>query len=419
MRSDLGAERATAGMLQMRLVIGIGGKSAPSPALSVAVCDERPVVGLRELAPAGLAATSGDASPIEVADAWERFEASGEGAVAVLGERRSWAIVEGLMKVEGASGLFIFDDAANYIARRISTGGDLATAAADWINASSRLLRAAEACREAARLVNSADIAAAPKEFSYYCETHFGVPVETRSSAPPSPLELVIASYYVSTHDEVRSLAEELAARSDVFGQCEVSVGGTEAALAHLLSLYEKGAEIDALRKDCAILTEQLRLAQHKAETRYQASHGKGGSANAVELAKLSAELEHKRHEIAALKQSTSWKVSAPLRFVSRVLKRLANRKGLLAERRQLAMLRRSDLFDADWYRAKYSDVAASRQDPAKHFLRFGASEGRSPSAKFNTVKYLKSNPDVAAAGVNPLIHYLQYGRNEARAAGR
>jgi len=78
-------------------------------------------------------------------------------------------------------------------------------------------------------------------------------------------------------------------------------------------------------------------------------------------------------------------------------------------------MLRNSDLFDAAWYCRKYPDVAASRQDPARHFLRFGASERRSPSAKFDSEKYLKSNPDVAASGVNPLVHYLQFGRKEAR----
>ena len=81
-------------------------------------------------------------------------------------------------------------------------------------------------------------------------------------------------------------------------------------------------------------------------------------------------------------------------------------------------MLRETDLFDAKWYLQKYPDVAALRLDPVKHFLRYGAGEGRSPSAKFDLAKYLKSNPDVAVAGVNPLIHYLQFGRSETRAEG-
>jgi hypothetical protein len=59
--------------------------------------------------------------------------------------------------------------------------------------------------------------------------------------------------------------------------------------------------------------------------------------------------------------------------------------------------------------------VAAAGVDPAEHYLRFGAAEGRNPSPKFDTVYYLESNPDVAAAGVNPLLHYIQFGISEGR----
>lgn len=402
----------------MRLVIGIGGRSAPGLSFSAAPRDGRPVVGLRELAPAGLAAASAEASPLEIAEARARFEASGERAVAILGERRSWGIVENLAVADGTAGLLIFDEPADYIARRIADGGDLAGAAADWTAAAGRLLRAADVCRGAARVVSAGDIAAAPEEFAYFCETHFGLPVEARANVPP-PLELSIALQYVSAHDEVRLLAEELSARAEVFGdraQGAAELG--EAALADLAVLREKEVEIDALRRDCAALTEQLRLVQYKAETYFRASRGKGAGADPAEAARLSAELDHARHEIAALKRSTSWKLTAPLRGVVRAAKKLTNGKLLLAERRQATMLRKSDLFDAAWYRRQYPDVVASRQDPATHYLRFGAAEGRSPSAKFDTSKYLKANPDVAAAGVNPLVHYLQYGRNEARPAG-
>lgn len=48
-----------------------------------------------------------------------------------------------------------------------------------------------------------------------------------------------------------------------------------------------------------------------------------------------------------------------------------------LAQRIQRAILARSGLFDAEWYAAYYSDVAASRLDPLDHFIRFGAKEGR------------------------------------------
>ena len=38
--------------------------------------------------------------------------------------------------------------------------------------------------------------------------------------------------------------------------------------------------------------------------------------------------------------------------------------------------------------------------------MTFGWSEGRDPSAAFDTLGYLMNNPDVAAANINPLEHY-------------
>jgi len=47
--------------------------------------------------------------------------------------------------------------------------------------------------------------------------------------------------------------------------------------------------------------------------------------------------------------------------------------------RRAARRLRASPGFDAVWYRAAYPDVAAARIDPALHYLRRGAAEGRAP----------------------------------------
>ena len=98
----------------------------------------------------------------------------------------------------------------------------------------------------------------------------------------------------------------------------------------------------------------------------------------------------------------------------------IASPRRLLAElrlRRQVAALRRSELFDAAWYAASYPDVAAAGIDPARHYLRAGAQEGRNPSARFSGRDYLDRNPDVARAGINPLLHYLRRGAREGRSA--
>lgn len=48
---------------------------------------------------------------------------------------------------------------------------------------------------------------------------------------------------------------------------------------------------------------------------------------------------------------------------------------------RQMALLRKTGLFDPDWYASAHKDVSASRMDPAKHYIYYGSKEGRAPNA--------------------------------------
>lgn len=77
--------------------------------------------------------------------------------------------------------------------------------------------------------------------------------------------------------------------------------------------------------------------------------------------------------------------------------------------------LRKSALFDANYYLEKYPDVKKAGVNPLWHYIRIGWKEGRDPSSKFSTSDYLKANQDVAQAGMNPLWHYLNYGVWEKR----
>ncbi|MBY6092907.1 hypothetical protein [Maritimibacter alkaliphilus] len=84
----------------------------------------------------------------------------------------------------------------------------------------------------------------------------------------------------------------------------------------------------------------------------------------------------------------------------------------------QAAALAADPLFDPAWYRASYPDVAAAGLDPAMHYLRAGAFEGRDPGPAFQTMAYYSANPDIARAGWPALSHYLMYGRAAGRATG-
>lgn len=138
-------------------------------------------------------------------------------------------------------------------------------------------------------------------------------------------------------------------------------------------------------------------------------------------------ELEHKlthkllleqtlRAELAGLrivKESKLWKVSRKLERLANVVDKQAAKSKKLSQ--DIILLYKSGLFDADWYLEKYPDVQKSSIDPAKHYLLYGASEGRKPSPSFDGDWYLQANPDVRNEKINPLIHYVKFGRDEKR----
>ena len=88
---------------------------------------------------------------------------------------------------------------------------------------------------------------------------------------------------------------------------------------------------------------------------------------------------------------------------------------GRSAEARNAQLIRASEFFDAEWYQAQNPDVRNAKADPALHYIRHGAREGRNPGPDFDAAAYLRAYPDVAASGLNPLIHYLLHGRAEGR----
>lgn len=73
--------------------------------------------------------------------------------------------------------------------------------------------------------------------------------------------------------------------------------------------------------------------------------------------------------------------------------------------------IRRLQLFDFNWYLATYPDVQTSGVGPFRHFLSRGVFEGRDPSPKFNTRRYLGRYLHQLAANEPALFHYVRKGR--------
>ena len=76
-------------------------------------------------------------------------------------------------------------------------------------------------------------------------------------------------------------------------------------------------------------------------------------------------------------------------------------------------LIRQTALFDATWYRTRYPDIAGLKADPLRHYVAYGAAEGRDPSPIFDTAYYLAQFPELDPEKVNPLCHYIMIGESK------
>jgi hypothetical protein len=144
---------------------------------------------------------------------------------------------------------------------------------------------------------------------------------------------------------------------------------------------------------------QQKLLAQQKADM------------NSMRMQLISAE-----QQLQAITGSRLWRTVAPVRSLSsKFQKPAAMAKEQL--QRDTALILTSDFFDLDWYLKTYQDVAQSGLNPAEHYLKYGAAEGRYPGPLFDGNWYLQRYPDVADAGLNPLLHFIKFGQPEGRTA--
>lgn len=74
-------------------------------------------------------------------------------------------------------------------------------------------------------------------------------------------------------------------------------------------------------------------------------------------------------------------------------------------------IIRKSGLLDEDFYLLSYPEVRSLDIDPIEHYVKFGAAEGRNPSAGFNTNLYVQAQGGIDPAVINPLVHYILHGQ--------
>jgi hypothetical protein len=103
--------------------------------------------------------------------------------------------------------------------------------------------------------------------------------------------------------------------------------------------------------------------------------------------------------------ESELFKIAVAATLVSR---RHAVERGMLVSKKPkpVDIVRRSFLFDANWYFECYPELKSANISAEEHYLQFGAREGRDPGPLFNTVFYIKHNPQVVKLNMNPLVHF-------------
>jgi glycosyltransferase involved in cell wall biosynthesis len=120
------------------------------------------------------------------------------------------------------------------------------------------------------------------------------------------------------------------------------------------------------------------------------------------------------KDELAQNKSSYFYK-TAKLQTLIRPLILAQWLKEKIRLRKNLRRIKKSGLFDEEYYFQNNTDVKKSGAEAARHYLVFGGFEGRNPSRLFNSSFYLKNYKDVKESGMNPLLHFILYGKEEGR----
>jgi hypothetical protein len=140
--------------------------------------------------------------------------------------------------------------------------------------------------------------------------------------------------------------------------------GGERRGVEAAHRLAETSRMLQEAREKLSSVTAELHRARAAAEA-YQAGR-------AAEVGALRTELGRREREIDAVRASVSWRLTRPLRAFTRG--RWEQPPGP-ADDTSWA----DPLVDPGWYLATYPDVAASGQDAAEHYARWGQAEGRLP----------------------------------------
>ncbi|MEX6632491.1 hypothetical protein [Hyphococcus lacteus] len=415
----------------MRLVIGLAhSKSRNNVKFNFASASGDSPVYTRDITPDGLRFDRDVLEPKTRVTAIERFQQFGPTAIAELGEPGTWPLIDALLSADDdVRALFIYQGAASYIANALAEGVPTEDALNQWQELVRPLLTAYRRHRNKTVLIERDNATHTPRDFHFACKDNFEIDAEViLTQENPSSLAIFksIATQIIADHPETENLSSELSVSALRFSQKPGALG--DKALNELTMLNERISalhqkleqstqnveQLERKGEENNLLRTQLYRVQSELETRYKSIAF--GAEHEKKLKKYRQEIAQLKQDIVKIRSSSSWRITAPIRWTFQSLSGAFRLRNLLRTKRHARLIRNSQYFDQAWYIAKYDDVIRLGADPAEHYIRHGGREGRAPGPNFDSIAYLKANPDIAAAGLNPLVHYLQHGKTEGRA---
>src|SRR5262249_41041586 len=153
-----------------------------------------------------------------------------------------------------------------------------------------------------------------------------------------------------------------------------------------------------------------------RAAQQLMTAHERELSRRDAEIERLASELTQRSDEVGRLESavrelhdSTSWRITAPIRRLKNAGLRLLwnpprtfvapteSRASTLPIDQDVALITQSGFFDRQHYAAQVADPSARRLDPIVHYLTRGAAEGLDPHPLFDSCFYRAQNPDLPA----------------------
>lgn len=143
-----------------------------------------------------------------------------------------------------------------------------------------------------------------------------------------------------------------------------------------------------------------------------------------VRLKEKDTQVANLSMQLAGIYSSTAWRLVMYFRRIHLLLAPKNSKREKLIQliwrgwrmtNRDLTLLRKSDLYNEEWYLANNPEAARARIDPARHYMLHGGFDALDPSPSFDSRWYLDTYPDVKNAQINPLLHYLKRGQSEGR----